>query len=248
MTKEFKVLKPAEIEYDPDASLDTWDNCYKKIYKIDDWDFWGKFDYNNLKSTNNKFPRFYSSIIINGKYKQFNKYPKFKMSGDTDFNFGKFKGSKLKYEKFEELLKRDYKGEELNKYLDMLEQCYNSYHNKENFSFMPITGGLQLIKGNYEYDRPDVMIYKLSEYYKQGILSVLTNSRYSNKEALETYLNLFNDIYDYCSKIYLIKDHKFVDKIIEQGKQSIDSGRKVVRYMELAEEFWGNKKRALNNA
>ncbi|MDI9215607.1 hypothetical protein [Clostridium tertium] len=245
MSEKNKKTKSNNLEYDPDASLDTWENCYKKIYKDVNWDFWGKLNYENLKRTSNTFPRFYAPIIINEQYKQFNKFPNFKMSGDTDFNFGKFKGRKQKYEKFEKLLRRDYQKDELNYYLGMLERCYDRYHNIENFSFMPITGGLQLIKGAYEYDRPDVYVYELSKYYETG---TLRNSVHRNKEALDAYLNLFDDIYDYCAKIYMIKNHEFVDKIIDQGKDSIDSGEKVVRYMELAEEFWNNKRIALNNS
>ena len=245
MSKENKTSKVVEAKYDPDASQETWNECYKKIYKANNWDFWSVFNYENLKRTYNKVRRFYAPIIINKKYPQFNKYPKFKISGETDFNFGKSKGNRQKYEEFEKLLRRDYQGDELKDHLKKLDECFNRYQKLENFSFMPITGSLQLIKGACQYDRLDVIVYKLSIYYETGIL---THTKYRNREALETYLNLFDGIYDYCEIIYMINSKEFVNKIIAQGKESIDSGERVVRYMKLAEEFWDNKKQTLKYA
>lgn len=239
------TLKVVERDYDYDASPEAWGE-YKKIYTPSRWAFWGKFNYGNLKR---KGIRIYAQVEINDLYTQFNQYPKFKMSGDTDFNFGKDKKAKKKYEQFETLLRRDYQGNELDVYLDELKRCYARYHKPENFSFMPMTGGLQLVKGACQYDRLDMFVYRLSEYYitKGNDKSVLNRARPNNREALETYLKLFYCIYDYCAKIYMIYDKEFVDKIISQGKEPIDSGSSVVRYMKLAEEFWDYKK-ALENA
>ena len=209
MSKKNETSKIVEPEYEPDASQNTWDECYKKNYKSDNWDFWAKFNYENLKKTYNKVRRLYVQILINEKYPEFNQYPAFKMSGDTDFNFGRNKKSKQKYEQFEKLLRRDYPEEELKSHLDKLDECYRRHYCLENFSFMPITGGLQLIKGAGEYDRLDVIVYKLSKYYETG---VLTNANYRNREALETYLKLFDNIYGYCAKIYMINSKGFVDK------------------------------------
>lgn len=248
MVKEKEVSK---YEYDQDASEETWNKCYKEIYKSSIWDFWGKFNFNKLKKTYTKVPRFYAQIIVNEEYPEFNKYSRFKISGDTDFNFGKNKKKgKQKYEGFKSLLEHDYQGNERQVHLNKLDECYERRYNLENFSFMPMTGGLQLIKGAYEYDRPDVLVYKLSEYYKTYEIDKLSNVKYRNREALETYLKLFDNIYDYCSKIYMInsKDKEFVDKIIEQGKEPINCGARVVEYMDIAEKFWNIKKEALNNA
>lgn len=244
MSKENEALKSDEVEYDPDASQETWNECYKKIYTSSKWGFWGMFNYDNLKRYCGKVCRFYAPIIINKKYPQFNKYTKFEMSGDTDFNFGKSKGNTPKYEAFEKLLRRDYQGEKLTDHLKKLDQCFDRYHKFENFSFMPITGSLQLIKGACQYDRLDMFVYKLSIYYETDTL----NPKYRNREALETYLNLFDGIYDYCEKIYMINSKEFVNEIIAQGKELIDSGARVVRYMELAEKFWDNKKQTLKYA
>lgn len=247
MSKENKTSKVVEAKYDPDASQETWNECYKKTYTSSKWDFWGKLNFNTLKK---KGIRYYSPIIISKKYPQFNQYPKFKMSGDTDFNFGKSKGNRPKYEAFEKLLRRDYQGEKLTDHLKKLDQCFNRYHNFENFSFMPMTGGLQQVKGACKYDRLDMFVYKLSKYYATEGKDKFILSRASdrNREALETYLDLFEGIHDYCEKIYMINSKEFVNKIIEQGKESIDSGERVVRYMKLAEEFWDNKKQTLKNA
>ena len=239
------ILKVVESEYDYDASPEAWDK-YKEIYTSSRWAFWGKFDYNNLKKQG---IRIYAPIKINEKYVQFNQYPKFKMSGDTDFNFGKDKKSKKKYEQFKELLRRDYERDELNAYLDELDKCYDTYHKVENFSFMPMTGGLQLVKGSCQYDRLDMFVYRLSRYYETEGKDkfVLSRARTSNRKALDKYLKLFDSIYDYCAKIYMINNKELVKKIIAQGEESIDSGASVVRYMKLAEEFWNNKKQMLKN-
>lgn len=230
---------------DPDASINSWDECYKIIYNKNRWDFWAKFDYDNLKKTYNKVRRFYARIKINENYQQLNKYPAFKMSGDTDFNFGKSKKTKKKYEEFMKLLQRDFSGDKLAYYLDKLDECNKMYHSLENFSFMPMTGGLQLLKGACEYDRLDVFVYWLSRYYNDKE-KYRCKLRKTNRDALECYLGLFDNIYDYCSKIYMIDCKVFVDKIIFQGKESIESGESVVRYMMLAEEFWKYKRVALN--
>lgn len=249
MAKENETSKYVEPEYDPDAKQTTWDEWYKIIYKSNNWNFWGKFNYENLKRTYTKVRRIYAPIIINEKYPEFNQYPKFKMSGDTDFNFGKNKEPKQKYEKFEKLLRRDYSGNELKVHLDKLKECNVRYHDLGNFSFMPMTGGLQLVKGSCEYDRLDVFVYKLSNYYETEGRDkyILSRATISNRESLKIYLKLFDSIYDYCAKICMINCDEFVNKIIAQGKESIYCGERVVRYMKLAEEFWCNKKEALKN-
>lgn len=245
MVKEKETSKHFEPEYDQDASQETWNECYKKIYKASNWAFWGMFNYENLKRTYTKVRRFYALLAINEKYPEFNEYPAFKMSGDTDFNFGSNKKRNQKYEKFKKLLEDDLLINDSKCYLSKLEECNNRNYKLENFSFMPMTGSLQLIKQNCDNDRLDVFIYTLNKYYETGILD---HARKRNKDALETYLKLFDDIYDYCSKIYMINSKDFVDKIILQGNEPINCAARVVEYIELAEEFWNIKKEALNNA
>lgn len=90
-------------------------------------------------------------------------------------------------------MRRDYSENELKAHLDKVDECYQRHYSLEKFSFMPITDGLQLIKGADEYDRLDVIVYKLSKYYETGILR---NAKYRNREALETYLKLFYNFYE----------------------------------------------------
>ena len=54
-------------------------------------------------------------------------------------------------------------------------------------------------------------------------------------------------MYDYCKDIYLIDDKSFVDRLIESGKQPIDSRNRALEYMKLANEFWNIKKNKLKN-
>lgn len=62
-----------------------------------------------------------------------------------------------------------------------------------------------------------------------------------NKEVLESYLSLFNNIYDYCEKIYKM-DETIVNRFLESGeKEDFKTGGDVVEYMQLAEDYWKNK-------
>lgn len=238
-------LKVIEIDYEYDASPVAWDE-YKKIYTPSRWAFWGKINFDNLKR---KGIRIYAPIKMNEQYTQFNEYPCFRMSGDTDFNFGKSKKTKKKYEQFEALLRRDYHGNELAVYIDELKKCYARYHKPENISFMPMTGGLQLVKGACQYDRLDMFACRLNTYYEtEGKDKSIFSRARGNRKALEVYLSLFDDVYDYFEKIYLISNKEFVNKIKLQGEDLINSGAYVVRYMKLAEEFWDYKRKALENA
>lgn len=54
-------------------------------------------------------------------------------------------------------------------------------------------------------------------------------------------MNSFIDIYDYCNKIYLLDEKKFVDRIIYEGKLQIKTPDDVKRYMLLALDFWDKK-------
>ena len=69
----------------------------------------------------------------------------------------------------------------------------------------------------------------------------MTEAKGKNKEYLLNYLNFFDDIYDYCRKIYFIEDREFVDRIIANGQKPLESREDVVRYMNLAIEYWNRK-------
>ena len=77
------------------------------------------------------------------------------MAGDCDFNF-----NAKKIELYRKLLS--------DKENDLLTECANMHHCLYNFSFMPITGNMQGVKGNDKNDRFDKFVYLLSIFYDQA--------------------------------------------------------------------------------
>ena len=232
-------MKFKDTVHDLDSSKDTWELLYCKIYR----EFFSSiFNFEELddSETSAKCKRWYIKIDENKQPELKKKYPKFKVAGDCDFNFND-KKVRL-FEKF--LLKED---------MELLKVCHDNHHELWNFSFMPITGAMNNTKGclrsiaaeikdAVSYDRPDVLIYELDNYYKN--LPTRIFSKY-NKEALEWYLGNFSDVYEYCKEIYFIEDKGFVDELITSGQKPINSRETVLEYINLANRFWDNKKEKL---
>lgn len=183
------------------------------------------------------------------------------MSGDTDFNF-----SKRKCEQFSKLIKddKDLTEDIRENYMEKLRQCNARYHTYENFSFMPITGHLQLKKRDCGGDRFDEFLYELFQYYENGSRKndtiflrakwVRSNKQFDETDELKKYLDLFEeDIYVYCKEVYLIKDAKFVDRIIRSGEEHREKkGNKIKMdvkdldaYMNLANDYWNIRKEGI---
>lgn len=150
-----------------------------------------------------------------------------------------------------------------------LHECAMRHYSNENCVLMPVTGGLNKVKGKIYYkenhfivagvgrptdrcyDRPDTFIFYLNDFFVQkkknwNILSAgkyLSNSIF--KEALQSFnyadlysfLDGFEDVYDYCDFFYGMDD-KFVDRMIDEGKQPISVDKDLRRYIQLAEDFW----------
>ena len=172
------------------------------------------------------------------------------LSGDCDFNF-----NAKKYSIFENIIKKEYKNyPRIRKYaLNVLEECKKMHHSLVNFSLMQTKGNMQGFKGSclnngvyFSLDRADTFVSYLAKYYqleqcqKQDSF-ILVNAK-NNKETLQDYLDSFTGgIYEYCKKVYLIDDKKFVDRMIKEGSMIIETGSDVIRYMLLALEFWDKK-------
>ena len=125
------------------------------------------------------------------------------------------------------------------------------HHNFVNFSFMPITGALNNKKGTSKHpeeakslDRFDYFINMLNDYYTTGNEMIFMKF---NKEPLKWYLGKFNDIYDYCEKIYLIDDKDFVDEIIDSGKKAIITRESALNYMKLAQKYWTKRREKMKS-
>ena len=252
------MIRNEEIfeNFDADASEFVFKNVYSKFYTKDDWWFWGILDFEHLKQTTNKIPRKYAILkkTDNDTVKRLDEFKilaikrlgKFKISGETDFNF---KDIKFKY--YKELIINDNNISDYDKQesLKKLEKCKKMHHSLCNFSLMPMTGGMNNVKGMLQQDRIDRFIYVLYDYFKNK--NNITNYKHhifsqcrSNKiiqESLSEYLSLFDDIYDYCRKIYKIDDAQFVERFIESGSKEISTANQVREYMNLAEQYWKMK-------
>lgn len=210
-------------------------------------------------------------VNANGYYE-----PCLRLGGETDFNFKKARGKykKNKYRTFCDIIKKSGLSREKRKdALELLETCNKMHYSPLNFSLIQTVGNLQSFKNEglivetekYEnLDRLDTFVYYLSEFYKENqekraessIIKRQRNRKIfgrpmseENVKSLINYLNSFEDIYDYCNKIYFIKindeekgENDFIQKLIKSGEKILETGDDIVEYMKLAGEFWKIKK------
>ncbi|MDR2714096.1 MAG: hypothetical protein LBB42_00980 [Coriobacteriales bacterium] len=221
-------------KYDPDSSPKAWEDYYRKAYTVEHWSLLDEFDMENPKRYSNEgYSRLRIHLKNNSPKKASGEFWKlFSIGGETDFNF-----NADKKKKFEKLL--DGHGK------DLLEECVRSHHTLKNFSLMASTGNMQGVKGANRFDRLDTFVHNLDDYFL-GKTAVVLNRSYVNLQPLKNYLSTFTSVYDYCNKVYFIKDKKFVDRIIEEGQQPIGSCSDAIRYMELAKEFWVKKVKGMS--
>lgn len=269
LTKPIESLQEwnnKKIKFAPDASPIAFEH-YKKHYKIRPFNFEKLYLYNYDEKTklyknspSTGYNRLNITIDNPPTVKIKNKiYFKAisRLSGDTDFDFKTDKNpNKNKYGKFLNLLKGSFKDEILIEHIDKLNECKNMHYSLINFSLMQVMGNLQRAKSkgiNNEWlDRLDSFIYLIREYYRtdyndRDSCQIILNSTYANKNTLRKFLDDFIDVYDYCNNIYFIKDKTFVDRLIEEGQKPMNSGERVVEYMELAFDFWEKKNEGLKN-
>ncbi len=177
------------------------------------------------------------------------------LSGECDFNF-----NEKKYSFYRKKLEEEYSNSSkaLKSKLAILKKCKENHHSLINFSLMQSKGNMQGFKGicldngiYYSLDRPDTLLAYLSSYYQlndeQKENSYILANAGNNKDTLKQYLNSFEDVYEYCEKIYLINDKNFIDRMIKEGKLFIEDGKDVLRYMLLALEFWDRKQEKIES-
>ena len=224
--------------HDFDSSIDVWERLYNIVY----CDVFGdlfNFKDRSDSETSERCKRLYIKI---DRYKQpdlAEKYPKFKMAGDCIFNF-----NEKKIAMFSELVGGDN---------ELLMICKNNHHSLLNFSFMPITGGLNNTKGilrcengieKKSFDRPDVLIAELKKYYSKEPTRIF---RKTNRAALIWYLDLFAErgIAGYCEDIYFINDENMLQRFLDLAKKPICDCDTAIEYMTLACDYWKMKKARL---
>jgi hypothetical protein len=232
------------INYDPDSSPRAWE-YYRHYYSSNHWKLLDVFDINNV----NTYNRLFGTSYDEGQYKrllapiskgdEYSKsvnmfWKKFTLGGETDFNFNQGKIA---------LFKAILGDSEENK--EILEECQRKHHTVVNFSLMAATGGLNIYKGRNRFDRFDVFVRDLNNYYL-GISSEVLSEAKANLQPLKNFLSTFSDIYGYCQSLYFIRDKDFVDRIIDEGKLSIKTVCDVKRYMKLAKDYWNIKEEHFN--
>ena len=248
------------IRFDPDSSPAAWEH-YKKYYIENDQCVLGNYNfeklnlYNYYKDVGNKSGLFKNNEwknYINSPFNNSKRYNRLfalsnntktecenskeycgassRLGGECDFNF-----NDKKQTLFKAIICGDKAAEE------KLEKCSKNHHTLINFSLMQGMGNMQSVKGCNKYDRLDVFVYQLSLYFLGISSNIMNCSSDENRGALISYLNSFENIYDYMNKVYFIKKETFINKIIEQGQLPINTCDDVVRYMDLANEFWSEK-------
>ena len=85
-----------------------------------------------------------------------------------------------------------------------------------------------------------MFIWALNEYFDKKVNLLFNQCSKENMSYLESFFDCFDDVYDYCAVIYKI-DRKLVRDMITSGANAINSGKRVVKYMDLAEQFWRKK-------
>lgn len=162
--------------------------------------------------------------------------PLLRLSGETDFNF---EGNNYLV----------LKGFLINEpeYLSKLVECNKQHNCLLNFSLIQSTGNMQGFKGCVCDDRLDKFIYYLYKYYKTNKqertdtkIIQYAHKKTCNWEFLMCFLNQFEDVYDYCKKVYFTKE-PLTKALIEHGKKELDNTDNVKSYIDLAYRFWEEK-------
>ncbi|MBX4262459.1 hypothetical protein KTC96_09980 [Clostridium estertheticum] len=227
-----------------DVKFGSW-QIYSHIYKDN---FHDKIIYDEDVVVKEKRP------YITRKFKYNSKISKeLDFSGETDFNFSKkriFGLGDNRYNQYKKLIKKEYldNPSKYKEYITKLEECEKKLYSQANISLMPKTGGLQLVKKGVGNDRLDVFIWTLNEYYEYGITSqVFSTCSCENMEYLKSFLDLFENVNEYCEAVYHI-DKELSDDLCVSGSKMIDSAERVIKYMELADRFWTQKEKYINKA
>ena len=175
-----------------------------------------------------------------------------RLGGNVDFNFGAGGGSEGKSYgggKYASRLKR-IAGEKDPALLERIDRMSERSLRNPNISLMYVTGNLQGVQARglpagsgFEWlDRPDTLVYHLSLFYADRakwrcIYRSMVRCGEANRSALESYLEGFGCIAQYCKCVYGIGED-LVKVMVESGSQPIDGAERVREYLDLAERFW----------
>ena len=255
-----------EYVYDPDSSLRAWEYYFEMYYEFlsnvekedkEDKDllFKEKFE-KKFWLSGNVYKRVVGTFCYfeNDKYiwpykldrRKLKKGQNIGIAGDCVFNFN---ANKVSY--FWKKIKKDNNKENQQKnqqIKEILLLCSLMHHSPFNFSLMPITGGLNNIKGRKALDRIDVFLNTLKNIYekieKNEKIEEVNVTKTTGK-ALIHFLWYIGSFKNYCKIFYQLdyeegNKENLVQKLLDNAEKnkSIENSDQLVKYMELAVEYW----------
>lgn len=237
MAKKCKIY---EVKYD--SSVNIFETLFKTVYS-ENLSFPETKKY-EFYCPSSKLRRYYikSEFSYNGK-----KSVNMQFSGDIDFNY--YDGRKRLYNSFMQILNitekdKNFKDEVKDTRI-RIKRCCNRVENIRNVSIMPVNGGLQLLKQAVGRDRLDTFVWCLGMHfrnYRTNGESILFNyCTPAYMDSLKSFLNLFDNIFEYFECIYHIDDKSFINELIKSGAKPIDTIERINEYLYLTEKFWHKK-------
>ena len=242
--------------YKEDSSKEAWE-FYKKKYENSNWKLLDNFDFNCIKTRYEKDGHYINDTRKKLWLKDDSELKDslgdlFCFSGERVFNF-----ESQEYRLRQIIENSQCESNKKEVCLRLLGLCEKFYYSKYNLSLLPVTGGLNNLKGSLffddkgfinfskdkqsrkQLDRFDTFIFVVNEYYKNNNKLLLSYSEYTaNKKCLIEFLIHMNDVYDFCNKLYQVDDRKLIDILIENGKKDIITIDDVEKYCLLALNFW----------
>lgn len=168
------------------------------------------------------------------------------IAGDCTFNFNEKKVSH-----FWNVIEKD-DNKENQQIKEILLLCSSMHHSPFNFSLMPTTGGLNNIKGRNALDRIDVFLNTLKNIYekiKKNEEIEEINVTKTTGRALIHFLKCIGSFENYCKIFYQLdyeegNKENLVQKLLDNAEEykSIENSDQLVKYMELAVEYWEKQK------
>lgn len=144
-----------EFNFDPDSSPEAWDH-YQEYYN--DVGSLGKLTLVNQKDYN----RLKSEISVCGIT--------YDIAGDCSFNF-----NEKKVKIFKTIINGDpsISDEDKKKLKELLDKCNENHYTLLNFDLIPVTGGMNNLKGNLKYKDENVMVHDMGKPPTYGLLDRL---------------------------------------------------------------------------
>lgn len=252
-------LNIGKYYYDPDSSPNAWKyfwDVYNDVLSCDTENKNNLFSENYEGSLFWKAGKDYIRVVGTFEYGQDKQVTLSKnkklivgenigIAGDCVFNFNELKRASF-WNKI--VAKSELKESEKEIVRNILDLCLDMHHSFYNFSLMPRNGGLQAVKGCSEkYDRPDVFLYKLRDYYQsvepKDKHVILKYSRGKNKDALVDFLDKIGSFKNYCKMFYHLdskkeKDNNLLKDLLKKGDKPISKYEDLITYIELAVSYW----------